>query len=108
MCLRRCYDICIVGSGAGGGMPAYMLTRAGADVVIARGRADVERGAERLHAQVGVRLAAARRVDSDTPLRRVRRVHRGWRIDPTLHGERGGAGVDGLSEAALQKLGLHY
>jgi choline dehydrogenase-like flavoprotein len=28
------YDVCIVGSGAGGGMAAYMLTRAGASVVL--------------------------------------------------------------------------
>ncbi len=31
---RKEYDVCIVGSGAGGGMAAYMLTRAGADVVL--------------------------------------------------------------------------
>src|SRR5688572_10630540 len=30
----RTYDVCIVGSGAGGGMMAYMLTQAGADVVM--------------------------------------------------------------------------
>src|SRR5918998_2396933 len=28
------YDVCIVGSGAGGGMAAYALTRAGANVVL--------------------------------------------------------------------------
>ncbi len=28
------YDVCIIGSGAGGGMAAYMLTRAGANVVL--------------------------------------------------------------------------
>ena len=28
------YDVCIVGSGAGGGMVAKMLTEAGADVVM--------------------------------------------------------------------------
>jgi choline dehydrogenase-like flavoprotein len=30
----KVYDVCIVGSGAGGGMAAYMLTKAGADVVL--------------------------------------------------------------------------
>ena len=31
---RKTYDVCIVGSGAGGGMAAYALTKAGADVVM--------------------------------------------------------------------------
>jgi choline dehydrogenase-like flavoprotein len=31
---RPQYDVCIVGSGAGGGMAAYMLTKAGANVVV--------------------------------------------------------------------------
>ena len=31
---RKVYDVCIIGSGAGGGMMAYMLTQAGADVVM--------------------------------------------------------------------------
>ncbi|GAC1648340.1 MAG: GMC family oxidoreductase [Gemmatimonadaceae bacterium] len=37
---RAVYDVCIVGSGAGGGMAAYALTRAGATVAV------VEAGAE--------------------------------------------------------------
>jgi len=31
---RQTYDVCIVGSGAGGGMAAYSLTRAGANVLL--------------------------------------------------------------------------
>ena len=31
---RKAYDVCIVGSGAGGGMAAYVLTRAGANVLL--------------------------------------------------------------------------
>jgi len=31
---RKTYDVCIVGSGAGGGMAAYQLTRAGANVLL--------------------------------------------------------------------------
>ena len=31
---RRTFDVCIVGSGAGGGMAAYALSKAGADVVL--------------------------------------------------------------------------
>jgi len=31
---RQAYDVCIVGSGAGGGMAAYTLTRAGANVLL--------------------------------------------------------------------------
>src|SRR5688572_31344705 len=31
---RRTFDVCIVGSGAGGGMAAYALAKAGADVLL--------------------------------------------------------------------------
>ncbi len=32
--MRTDYDVCIVGSGAGGGMAAYVLTQSGANVVL--------------------------------------------------------------------------
>ena len=31
---RKIYDVCVIGSGAGGGMAAKVLTEAGADVVM--------------------------------------------------------------------------
>ena len=34
MSQRPVYDVCIIGSGAGGGMAAYALTKAGANVVM--------------------------------------------------------------------------
>ncbi len=34
MAQAKTYDVCIVGSGAGGGMAAYALTKAGADVIV--------------------------------------------------------------------------
>ena len=36
---RKIYDVCIVGSGAGGGMAAKILTEAGAEVALLEGGA---------------------------------------------------------------------
>ena len=32
--MKTDYDVCIIGSGAGGGMAAYVLTQAGANVIL--------------------------------------------------------------------------
>ena len=39
---RKTFDVCIVGSGAGGGMVAHELTKAGADVVMLEAGEDYE------------------------------------------------------------------
>src|SRR5687767_5515564 len=58
---RTMHDVVIVGSGAGGGMAAKVLTEAGANVLM------LEEDA------VAVSVAAAGAADSRAPVRRVRR-----------------------------------
>ena len=73
---RRVFDVCIIGSGAGGGMAAKVLTEAGADVVMLEAGADVGHAPRLAHARVALRLAAPRRGHAGEAVRRVQRQPR--------------------------------
>ena len=70
---RTQYDVCVIGSGAGGGMAAMVLTRGRRQRGDARGGPDVGRQPRHRHVQVALPDAAARRRHARAALRRVRR-----------------------------------
>ena len=85
----KTYDVCIVGSGAGGGMAAKVLSRRRRRLRPAGGRPLVGRRQGRRHVRLEPHLAAARRRLAAQAVRRVRRLpgrlgHRGR----ALHGGR--------------------
>ena len=70
---RTVYDVVIVGSGAGGGMAAKVLTEAGANVLMLEAGVMFDTRARFEDDGVAVRVAAARPADSRAAVRRVRR-----------------------------------
>ena len=70
---RTIYDVCIVGSGAGGGMAAKVLTEAGADVVMLEAGVDVDTAPRFEDVGVAVRVPRRGAAIPDAPVRRVRR-----------------------------------
>ncbi len=68
---NKVYDVCIVGSGAGGGMAAYVLTQAGAEVVMLEVGGMWDPAKDSAMLAWPLRLPAPRCGDEGTPLRRV-------------------------------------
>ena len=73
-------DVVIVGSGAGGGMAAYVLTKAGIKTLILEAGRDYDPVSGKRHAEMEPRGAAARQLHPRQAFRLLRR-HREWRLD---------------------------
>ena len=76
---RTLYDVCIVGSGAGGGMAAKVLTESGANVVMLEAGPMWNPSSESFMFKWTYDSPAARRGDRETAVWRVRRSL--WRVD---------------------------
>ena len=70
---RTLHDVVIIGSGAGGGMAAKVLTEAGANVLMLEAGADVRHAPRFENDGVALPVSAARPASSRAPVRRVRR-----------------------------------
>ena len=70
------YDVCIVGSGAGGGAAAYVLTKAGANVVMLEAGPQWDSAKDSAMFKWPYDSPRRGRVDAGKRLWRVRRVHR--------------------------------
>ena len=81
---RKTYDVCIVGSGAGGGIAAYALSKAGADVVLMEA-GDVwyaSRDSKMMFPTTRLRAAAAR---TPQPFGEFDGCEGGWRSMVSRH-----------------------